>query len=75
MPYQIRNEVNKLLKIEFAVSVFVDSFSHTERERIRKSWKEFMKATLKIPSHIFLLDRSPLQFFQNILPTPSPFCF
>ena len=48
----------------------VNAYTHTERERIRNSWKEFMKATLKIPSHSFLLGRFPLQFFQKILGPP-----
>ena len=45
---------------------------HSDRERIRKSWKEFMKATLKIPSHSFLLGMFSLQFFHKILGPPPP---
>ena len=43
---------------------------HTQIERIRKSWKEFMKTTLKISSHNFPLGRFPLQIFQKIQTRP-----
>ena len=50
----------------------INAYTHTGRERIRKSSKEFIKATLKIPSHSFLLGRFPLKFFQKILSPPAP---
>ena len=52
----------------------INAYTHTHRERISKSWKELMKATLKIPSNSFLLGKFPLQCFKKswVLPLLPP---
>ena len=62
---------------------FINAYTHRQRnkETIRKSWKEFKKATLKVSSHSALVVRSPpSKFFKKYCyllllpppPTPPP---